>query len=346
MTTGDNLIGQQLDEYRLEALLGRGGMARVYRGLDVQLRRYAAIKVIDTPFEDESEYIARFQREAQTIAQLEHPNIVRLYRYGEAVGVLYMAMQYVEGADLFNILQSYHQDGEYMLPEEAARIIREVCLALDYAHGKGVIHRDIKPSNIILNRHGQAFLTDFGLSLLAEAGTLGQVFGTPHYMAPEQAISSASVVPQSDLYSVGVILYEIFTGRLPFNAPDPLDTAMLHLSEPPPLPRTLRPDLNPELEAVILKSLGKKPEERYQTGAALARALERALRIAPPSLLQPPATGPLSIPDRVAVEMAANPLPAIPAAPDSEAEFTKDKATQAVSSSGPEAVPEPVPLTG
>ncbi|NJN93432.1 MAG: serine/threonine protein kinase [Anaerolineales bacterium] len=274
----DSLIGRRLDEYHLEALLGQGGMARVYRGLDVRLKRWVAIKVIDAPFRADSDYIKRFELEAQAIAQLEHPHIVRLYRYGEAKELLYMAMQYVEGAPLNEMLASYRAEGDFIEPAEASRIIGEVCLALDYAHRQGVIHRDVKPANIILTKQGSAILTDFGLALLTDVGTRGEIFGTPHYMAPEQAMSSAGVVPQSDLYAVGVILYEMFTGRVPFDAATPLDVAMLHMSEPPPRPRQFRADLKPALEKVMLNALAKDPRQRYPNGAALAEAVEQALK--------------------------------------------------------------------
>lgn len=309
----DSLIGRRLDEYRLEALLGQGGMARVYRGLDVRLKRWVAIKVIDAPFRADSDYIKRFELEAQAIAQLEHPHIVRLYRYGEAKELLYMAMQYVEGAPLSELLASYRAEGDFIEPAEASRIIREVCLALDYAHRQGVIHRDVKPANIILTKQGSAILTDFGLALLTDVGTRGEIFGTPHYMAPEQAMSSAGVVPQSDLYAVGVILYEMFTGRVPFDAATPLDVAMLHMSEPPPRPRQFRADLKPALEKVILKALAKDPRQRYPNGAALAEAVEQALKA--PRLKAAPAARPRkSIPERVVVSMAKRPLPPLPAA--------------------------------
>jgi serine/threonine protein kinase len=312
---GDPLIGQQLDEYRLETLLGRGGMARVYRGLDMRLGRYAAIKVIDTPLRTTPEYATRFEREAQAIAKLEHPHIVRLYRYGEAQGLLYLAMHYIEGSDLGFVLQTYRDDGEFIEPEEARRMIREVCLALDYAHSKGIIHRDVKPSNILLDKQGQVYLTDFGLALLTEFGTRGEVFGSPHYIAPEQAISSAKVVPQSDLYSVGIILYEMFTDQTPFDAETPLDIAMMHLSDPPPPPRELRPDISPQLENVILKTLAKEPGERYSTGAALADALDQALT-RPVTKARPRSATTLphrSIPERVALDPLAHPLPPLPA---------------------------------
>lgn len=274
----DNLLYQQLDEYRLEALLGRGGMARVYRSFDVRLKRWAAVKVIDAPFRDDPDYMARFEREAQAVAQLNHPHIVGVYRYGEANGLLYIAMEYIEGASLEAVLASYRQDHQLMSPAEARQIVRPICLALDYAHSQGVIHRDVKPSNIMLNSHGQPVLTDFGLALL-DYQTRGEIFGTPHYIAPEQVMSSAGAVPQSDLYSLGVVLYEIFTGSLPFEADHPYDVAMLHLTEPPPPPRQVKPDLSPDLEAVILKALAKEPAGRYPNGAALADALDQALTV-------------------------------------------------------------------
>ncbi len=274
----EDLTGQQLDEYQLDTLVGRGGMAHVYLGQDVRLKRKVAVKVIDTPFRADSNYMQRFEREAQAIAQLDHPNIVRLYRYGEVHGVLYMAMQYIEGVDLGEHIAAYRDKGEFVPLAEIKRIVRDVCGALDYAHNKGVIHRDVKPANVVIAENGNAILTDFGLALLTEEGTRGEVFGTPYYIAPEQAISSASVVPQSDLYAVGVMLYEMLTGELPFAASDPMDVAMQHMSEPPRPPRELRSEISPELEVVVLKVLAKEPEDRYPTGAALASALEQAMQ--------------------------------------------------------------------
>jgi serine/threonine protein kinase len=305
LTPDSSLVGRQLDEYRLEELLGHGGMAQVYRGVDVRLNRPVAIKVIDTPFRADADYLMRFEREAQAIARLEHPHIVRLYRYGDADGLLYMAMQYVDGADLGWILEDYRNTSPGAGPslietEEAVRITREVCEALDYAHRQGVIHRDVKPANIMLTKEGTAILTDFGLALLTEAGTRGLIFGSPHYIAPEQAISSANVVPQSDIYAVGVILYEMFTGQLPFEAEDPLDIAMLHMTERPRPPRELRPDLSPEVEAVILKAMAQDPEARYATGCALADALEQAWH-GMPSPKKPHRT---SIAQRVSIKTA------------------------------------------
>jgi serine/threonine protein kinase len=319
----DSLIGVQLDEYRLEALLGQGGMARIYRAVDVRLKRFAAIKVIAAPRRNDSDYVRRFEREAQAIAQLEHPNIVRLYRYGQAHDVLYMAMQFIEGQDLHHLLASYRDQGQLLPPSRVVQIVREACQALDYAHSKGVIHRDIKPSNIMLDSAGHAILTDFGLVLLTEAGTQGEAFGSPRYIAPEQAISSAGAVPQSDLYAIGVILYEMFTGELPFDADDPLALALKHMAEAPRPPRERRPGLSPAVEAVILKALAKDPAERYPTGAALVAALDEALAggplsTAPGEAAVPSATGPAEaatlVPASVGAVSAARPLPPPPAA--------------------------------
>jgi serine/threonine protein kinase len=277
----EQLIGMQLDEYRLEALLGHGGMARVYRARDTQLNRLAAVKVIDTPFRADADYVARFRREAQASAQLDHPNIVRLYRYGEVSDVLYMAMQYIEGRDLETVFEEYAAEDKRFSTDRIKRLMTEICSALDYAHTQGVIHRDVKPSNIIIDPQGRAVLTDFGLALLVEAGTRGEIFGSPFYIAPEQAISSANATMQSDLYSAGVILYELITGRVPFIADNPLDVAMLHMTEPPRPPSELNPQVTPQLEAVILKALEKEPNDRYQTGAELVAALDQALRAVP-----------------------------------------------------------------
>ncbi len=311
--TKDSLLGLRIDEYQIEALLGKGGMARVYRGIDVRLQRYVAIKVIDSPYRGDSDHAMRFEREALAIAQLDHPHIVRLYRYGEWQGLFYIAMQYVDGADLQTVLNNYQSTGDFVEPQDANRLIREICSALDYIHQHGVIHRDIKPSNVILNKLGQAFLTDFGLALLTDIGTRGEILGSPTHVAPEQAISSARAVPQSDLYATGVILYEMFTNQLPFYSEDPLELAMLHMTQAPPSPRELRPEISPQLERVITKALAKEPAQRYQTGAELADELDQALRASePPS---PTPTDPRrSVMKLVEKQVSEQPLPPIPAA--------------------------------
>lgn len=309
----DSLLGKQLEEYQLEKLLGQGGMARVYRALDTRLKRYAAIKVIDAQFREDSEYSRRFELEAQALGQLNHPNVVQLYRYGRVDDVLYMAMAYVEGSDVKAALDDYRAVGDYMALEEALRILRETAAALDYVHSRKIIHRDIKPSNIMLDKDGRALLTDFGLALMTQVGTMGEIFGTPQYLAPEQAISSAAVVPQSDLYSLGIIAYEMFTGQIPFDGDEPMTVAIMHMNDVPPAPRSLRPELSEAVEAVLLKQLEKEPENRYQTGAEFVQALEAAVK--GDSELRRRTTMPrMSIPQLVALELEKNPLPPIPAA--------------------------------
>jgi serine/threonine protein kinase len=296
----DSLIGTQIEEYRLESLLGQGGMARVYRGLDTGLQRYASIKVIDTPYQQDDAYAVRFEREAQAIAQLDHPHIVTVYRYGRTENLLYLALKYIDGIDLHTILRSYERDGQFMPWAEVTRLMREIGSALDYAHNRGVIHRDVKPSNVLLDTTGRSYLTDFGLALLADVGTRGEILGSPNYIAPEQAVSSSGVVPQSDLYALGVILYRMVTGQMPFTHDDVLELLMLHMTAAPPDPRNIRPDISPALADVILKALAKEPDERYASGKALARALGSAVR----GTAVPPAAEPtLTFLERIAQGM-------------------------------------------
>jgi eukaryotic-like serine/threonine-protein kinase len=272
----DSLLGAYLGEYQLESLLGQGGMARVYRGIDAQTRRVAAVKVIESSFQDDVDYRIRFEREAQAISRLHHPGIVKLYRFGEINNVIYIAMQYIEGADLASVMDTCHAGGNWLGLADVCHLARQVAAALDYAHERGVIHRDVKPSNVLVGREGQAVLTDFGLALLIEVGTRGEVFGTPYYISPEQAISSAGAVPQSDQYSLAILLYQMLTGILPFNAGNPMDTAILHMTQPPEPPSKLRPALPYGLDAVLLKSLEKKPDDRYATCLELVDDFEQA----------------------------------------------------------------------
>lgn len=278
----ENLLGRELDNYKLEAFLGSGGMARVYLGIDKYSRELAAVKVIDASFRDQFDYRARFEREAQAVSRLSHPQIIKLHRFGEANGIIYIAMQYVQGTDLAPILQACRTEQAEIAVEDICRLVYEIGSALDYAHERGIIHRDVKPANILIDEHGHAILTDFGLALLTDVGTRGEIFGTPYYIAPEQAISSAGAIPKSDQYSLGIILYELFTGKVPFDAGNAMDTAIMHITQTPVTPRALNPRITPEVEAVLLKALEKKPEDRYATCMDMAMALQAAQKTMPP----------------------------------------------------------------
>lgn len=306
MSSTDPLLNQKLGDYTIQSLLGKGGMARVYHGYDEKLDRYAAIKVISGDFAtaDEEEYKARFQKEARAIARLSHPNIVGVYQFGDAQGVYYMAMHFLDGDDLRNVLRRYAKKGQRMPVEQFLKMGRDMADALDYAHREGVVHRDIKPSNIMMTTDGRAVLTDFGLALSVPEGTMGDTFGTAHYIAPEQAISSAHAVPQSDLYSLAVVFYESLVGQVPFDEPSAMSVALKHLNEPPPPPSLLNPEIPKEVERVLLKALNKDPKDRYQTGRDLMVAIEAAFGMKAsdssmniPLATTPPPRSPLTAPE-------------------------------------------------
>ncbi|MFZ5881378.1 MAG: serine/threonine-protein kinase, partial [Chloroflexota bacterium] len=286
----DPLIGKQLGNFRVERLLGSGGMAQVYYGLDVKLQRPVAIKVIAAHYRKDPSYAERFLKEARVMAQWRREDIVQVYYADDEAGLLYYVMEFIDGQDLASLMAYYADAGELMPIADILRVGRAVAAALDYAHSQGVIHRDVKPSNVLVASDGRVALGDFGMALDLRDGSMGDVFGTPHYISPEQARRSASAVPQSDLYSLGVILYEILTGVVPFNDPSPASVALQHITTPPPAPRSLNPDLPLEVENVLLKALEKEPRDRYPSGAKLLDALEKALAVTkiPSRLPMPP----------------------------------------------------------
>jgi serine/threonine protein kinase len=293
----DPLIGRQLANFKIERVIGRGGMAQVYYGQDVKLERPVAIKVIDTRHRGNPAYAERFVREAKTVATWRHEHIVHIYYADEEDELYYFVMEYIDGLDLGELMSQYVAKGKLMPHNEVLRIGRAVAEALDYAHQQNVIHRDVKPANVMVARDGRVVLTDFGLAMDVEQGSLGEVFGSSRYIAPEQARRSANAVPQSDLYSLGIILYEMLTGKVPFNDPSPTAVALQHLTLPPPPPRELNPDLNEMTEAVLLKALSKSPDERYQTGGALIDALARVLQTDQPASVEL-VTPPLAVPSQ------------------------------------------------
>lgn len=274
----DPMLGLQLANFRIDRLLGQGGMAMVYYGEDIKLHRPVAIKVLDKRYKNHPAYAARFVNEARMMAKWHHENIIQIYYADDAQGFPYYVMEYVDGQDLDAVLNLYRGEGKLMPLADVLRIGNAVAGALDYAHRHGVIHRDVKPSNILLSKDGRVLLGDFGMALDVRDGSQGIVFGTPHYISPEQAKHSADAVPQSDTYSLGVILYEVLTGSVPFDNEPPEEIALKHISQPPPSPRSINPELSAVVEAVLFKALQKSPKERYQTGAKLMAALEDALK--------------------------------------------------------------------
>lgn len=277
MSMNDPFTGKQVEHFRIERLLGRGGMGSVYYGWDLRLDRPVAIKILDPRYQEDPAFAARFLQEARAVAAWKHPNIIQVYYAGEDLGVHYFAMEYVPGQDLEARLKSYSERGELIPRGEALRIGQAIASALDYAHRQGVIHRDVKPSNILLANDGRVIITDFGLAMRVTEKSLGEVFGSPFYIAPEQARSSAKATPLSDLYSLGVILYEMLTGSPPFSDPSPTALAIQHITLPPPPAREKNPSLSAAVEQVLARALSKQPKARYPSGQALIDALESAL---------------------------------------------------------------------
>jgi|GEM_PF-650159 len=282
MSMTDPLIGKKLGDYNIESILGTGGMARVYRGYDDNLDRYAAIKVIEPQLiasAEEEEYRERFLREARAIARLNHPHIVSIYQFNQVGTIYYIAMEYAEGDNLRDILKGYIKEGRIMPTEQLMSLLADIADALDYAHTQNIIHRDIKPSNIIVTEKQGAVLTDFGLALNAMEGTIGNTFGSVHYIAPEQAISSAQSVAQSDQYSLGIVAYELLTGRVPFDDASAMSVALKHISDPPPPPTELNPNIPAEVEQVLMRALHKEPTKRYGTAKEFVNAMELAFKM-------------------------------------------------------------------
>ncbi len=280
------MIGRTLDNYRIVEQIGIGGMATVYKAYDPGADRYVAIKILPERFSQEPTFRERFQREAKAIAKLEHIHILPLFTYGEAEGIAYMAMRYLPAGSLTDRIK------QGLLPlAEASRLLGHIAAALDYAHTHGVLHRDVKPSNVLLDANRNAFLADFGIAKMVEATldlTGGGILGTPAYMSPEQCQGSQKLTPASDQYSLGIILYEMVTGRPPFQAETPIALIHMQLNDPLPPPRQLRPDLPEDAQRVILKALTKEPKYRYSSCGAMAAAFTQAIAQAPFAPTAPP----------------------------------------------------------
>lgn len=266
--------GSQLGPYRIVEQVGKGGMAVVYKAYHPSLSRYVAIKVLPDFFAQEPTFLERFRQEAVAIAQLRHPHILTVYDYGEEKGTTFIVYEYIPGGTLRDQLC------RPLPPDYALSILRLIASALDYAHARGILHQDVKPSNILLTPEGTPVLADFGLAKILERSTQltqsGTTVSTPEYMAPEQA-TDGETGPATDVYSLGVILYEMLVGQVPFTADTPMAVVLMHLHHPLPLPRSKNPNLSPEVEAVLLKALAKEPRDRFQSAGELMRALEAAI---------------------------------------------------------------------
>jgi hypothetical protein len=282
----DPLIGASLGDYVATELLGRGGMSRVYLAQHRRTGVLAAVKVIETDLAGDAAYSERFKREARNLCHLSHPRVVGCLEFGVSDNLHYLVVEYVEGADLRWALEEYGRQGELIPVADAQRIVEQVAEALDYIHASGVVHRDIKPANILLDRQGQAFLSDFGVAANLFDTQPSAVLGSAYYAAPEQA-SGGRAAPQSDVYSLSVVLFEMLTGKTPFEGDSAMALALKHVNAPPPRPSAVNPGLPPALDAVILRGLAKEPEGRYPTAGALAADLRRALREAPDEHTQP-----------------------------------------------------------
>ncbi len=270
-------IGRDIGGYRVIEPIGAGGMAKVFKAYQPAFDRFVALKVLPEHYAEDETYLERFAQEARIIANLEHKYIVPVYDFGEDNGITYLAMRYLQAGTLKDVLKRF---GGVVPLADAVRIVSQVASALDYAHENGIIHRDIKPANILIDREGDAYLTDFGIAKVLEATShltkTGTAMGTPAYMAPEHGMGT-DVDARSDVYSLGIVLYEMVTGRVPFEADTPFAVILAHANEPLLLPRTVNPNLPREVERVLLKALAKNPDDRYQTAGGLALALVAAV---------------------------------------------------------------------
>ncbi|MDP7532412.1 MAG: serine/threonine-protein kinase, partial [SAR202 cluster bacterium] len=266
--------GSRLGRYRVVELIGRGGMATVFRALDPNLDRYIAVKVLPSYYTDDPTFVERFAQEAQTVARLRHANILQIYDFGEDKGFTYIVTELVTGGTLQDKLGVDPISGE-----ETLRLMGPLAEGLDYAHSQGIVHRDLKPANVLLGDNEFPILADFGLARMLEASMrftqTSQALGTPEYMSPEQAMG-ADADHRSDLYAFGVMLYQMLVGQTPFRTDTPAATLMAHVHKAMPLPTLLNPNIAPRIEAILLKCLAKDPEDRFQSAKDMITALTMA----------------------------------------------------------------------
>ncbi|MDX2079075.1 MAG: protein kinase [bacterium] len=263
-------------QYEILEKIGVGGMATVYRAHQRKLDRSVAVKIMHQTIAQDENFLARFEREARIIAKLDHPYIVPIYDYDMYEGQPYLVMKYVDGRTLKTILRAGP-----VPPREVLRILERVGSALEYAHQEGILHRDIKPSNIMMDTRGEVYLMDFGLARATQSGestmSADVMLGTPHYISPEQARGTKDLDGRTDVYSLGVVLYELVTGRVPFMGDTSYAIVHAQITETPPSPREINPNIPPSVEGVLLKALAKDRNDRYQTPMALVKAYREAM---------------------------------------------------------------------
>jgi len=269
--------GQMLGPYRIIEQIGEGGMATVFKAYQASMDRNVAIKVLPSQLATSTEFTQRFQQEARIIAKLEHPHILPVFDFGESDGITYFAMRYLDAGTLSDKLKS---EGPLSI-RDIDRLFTQLAEALSYAHSFGIVHRDLKPSNALIDSQGNLFLTDFGIAKLLESASprltqTDAIMGTPAYISPEQA-QATPVDQRSDIYSLGIILYEMVTGRVPYVAETPLAVILKHVSDPLPPPSSLKPDVSEAVENVVLKALAKNPNDRYPSVADFLNAWKKAL---------------------------------------------------------------------
>ena len=321
--------GASLGRYRIIEQLGRGGMATVFRAFDPNLDRHVAVKVLPSYEADDPTFTARFAQEAQTVAKLSHPNILQIYDFGEDKGFSYIVSELIGGGDLQDVMK-----GRALALDEVLKYLEPLAKALDYAHSQGIIHRDIKPANVLLNEQGTPILADFGLARMLESVsrfTLAQqALGTPEYMAPEQGLG-ADADHRSDLYALGIIVFQMLLGETPYRADTPAATLMAHVHRPLPLPSALDPGIDPRIEACVLKMLSKDPNDRFASAGEFAAAL--ANKPAPASATSSASPGSDDPMATAIMDVSTEAIPQVPG----------DMPTAVVSSSG--AMTQPLPPT-
>jgi len=270
------MIGKLLgNRYEILEQLGGGGMAKVYKGRDTILNRLVTIKLLRSEYTSDEDFVRRFRREAQSVASLSHPNIVSIYDVGREGEMHYLVMEYVDGQDLRGIIK---REGA-LDPDRAVRIARQICDALEHAHENNIVHRDVKPHNILITRSGRAKLTDFGIAREAGTATVTStdtIIGSVHYLSPEQARGEPAG-PMSDIYSLGVVLYEMLAGSVPFTGDSPISVALKHIQNNPEPPARRKPDIPAGLERVVMRALQKEPERRFHSAREMNFQLEEAL---------------------------------------------------------------------